>query len=179
MGRTGDTEIHDVLTLDDYRHLLGIVEDVTEARSLAELCDRVDQALARRFGWKGGFDVTTLRIHPADEGEAACARRRAISEQLGLLLKPWFTALSSTPSSTPSPPTRPPADLCSLTTREREVMRLVADGLTNRQIATRLGIAVDTVKKHLTSAMTKTDCTNRTQLALLWRQRPPHVAGPP
>ncbi|RMI33724.1 LuxR family transcriptional regulator [Nocardia stercoris] len=54
-----------------------------------------------------------------------------------------------------------------LTPREREVADLAAQGLTNRQIADRLFIGVDTVKKHLSRALSATSCTSRTQLAVL------------
>jgi DNA-binding CsgD family transcriptional regulator len=57
-----------------------------------------------------------------------------------------------------------------LTARERLITELVTDGLTNTQIARRLHITIDTVKKHLTHAMAKTGCHSRTQLAVRWRQ---------
>ncbi len=60
----------------------------------------------------------------------------------------------------------------SLTTREREVLRLVADGLSNKQVARRLHIAERTVKYHVTSAMTKLGAENRAQaVALALRRR--------
>lgn len=40
----------------------------------------------------------------------------------------------------------------SLASREHEVVKLVADGLANKQIARRLGISEKTVKNHLTKA---------------------------
>ena len=57
-----------------------------------------------------------------------------------------------------------------LTDREREVLRLVAEGLANKQIARRLGIAERTVKAHLTSVFQAIGVTDRTQAAL-WAQR--------
>ena len=61
-----------------------------------------------------------------------------------------------------------PADAipASLTPREREVLALVADGLANKQIARRLGIAEKTVKAHLTRVFAALDVTDRTQAAL-------------
>ncbi|GAA3219499.1 helix-turn-helix transcriptional regulator [Actinocorallia longicatena] len=58
-----------------------------------------------------------------------------------------------------------------LTPREWEVADLAAQGLTNRQIADRLFIGVDTVKKHLTRALAETGAPTRTRLALLWQPR--------
>jgi DNA-binding CsgD family transcriptional regulator len=58
-----------------------------------------------------------------------------------------------------------------LTPREWDVADLAAQGLTNRQIAARLFIGVDTVKKHLTRVLAATSCGSRTQLALLFTAR--------
>lgn len=57
-----------------------------------------------------------------------------------------------------------------LTTRETEVLRLVKDGLANKQIARRLDISERTVKAHLTSAFARIGVADRTQAAL-WAQR--------
>jgi DNA-binding NarL/FixJ family response regulator len=56
-----------------------------------------------------------------------------------------------------------------LTAREQDVLDLVADGLSNTEIAERLHIGVTTVKTHITSLMTKTDSPNRVRLALFAR----------
>lgn len=53
-----------------------------------------------------------------------------------------------------------------LTDREQEVLLLVRDGLANKQIARRLGIAERTVKAHLTSVFQRLGVTDRTQAAL-------------
>lgn len=57
-----------------------------------------------------------------------------------------------------------------LTEREREVLRLVATGLANKQIARRLGISEKTVKGHLTHVFQAIGVTDRTQAAL-WAER--------
>jgi LuxR family maltose regulon positive regulatory protein len=54
--------------------------------------------------------------------------------------------------------------------RELEVLRLIADGLDNAQIAERLVISVNTVKSHVHHLMNKLDATNRMQLAARGRQ---------
>ena len=56
-----------------------------------------------------------------------------------------------------------------LTARELDVLSLVADGLSNTEIAERLHIGVTTVKTHITSLMTKTESPNRVRLALFAR----------
>jgi LuxR family maltose regulon positive regulatory protein len=63
-----------------------------------------------------------------------------------------------------SPPMPPQTDsLDALSEREVEVLRLVAAGLTNREIGQRLFITEKTVKKHLSNILGKLQTTNRTQ----------------
>lgn len=50
----------------------------------------------------------------------------------------------------------------SLTTREREVLALVAEGCSNKIVAAHLSIAERTVKSHLTKIMTKLQAADRT-----------------
>jgi DNA-binding CsgD family transcriptional regulator len=49
-----------------------------------------------------------------------------------------------------------------LTAREREVVALLAEGLSNKEIALRLGIAPDTAKFHVARVIDKLDATGRT-----------------
>lgn len=53
----------------------------------------------------------------------------------------------------------------ALTGREREVLRLIAQGLKNREIAADLGIAIKTVETHRTKIMQKLDLHNSAELA--------------
>lgn len=62
------------------------------------------------------------------------------------------------------------ASPAGLSTRETEVLRLVVEGLLNKQIAQRLGITERTVKAHLTSAYQRIGVADRTQAAL-WVER--------
>ena len=61
------------------------------------------------------------------------------------------------PAATPAEP--------GLSQRELEIMRLVADGLTNREIGARLSITEGTVKNHVHNALHKLDMDNRIQAA--------------
>jgi DNA-binding NarL/FixJ family response regulator len=63
-----------------------------------------------------------------------------------------------------------PGAVANLTERELEVLRLVAEGLANKQIASRLGITERTVKAHLGSAFQRIGVGDRTSAAL-WAQR--------
>lgn len=58
--------------------------------------------------------------------------------------------------------------LTSLTRREREVLRRIAVGETNAQIATGLGITVHAVKFHLGSVFRKLEVPNRTMAASIF-----------
>jgi DNA-binding NarL/FixJ family response regulator len=59
--------------------------------------------------------------------------------------------------------------VAALSTREMEVAGLVALGHSNRAIASDLGIAESTVKKHVSRILAKSGCDSRTQLAIRWR----------
>jgi DNA-binding NarL/FixJ family response regulator len=64
-------------------------------------------------------------------------------------------------------PRRPPAGLAELTDREREILRLVARGLSNAEIAGRLVISPLTAKTHVSNVLRKLDCRDRAALVAL------------
>jgi two-component system, NarL family, response regulator LiaR len=55
----------------------------------------------------------------------------------------------------------------SLTPRQREILRLLAAGLENKQIARRLGIGVHTVKTHVSRVLQKLGATSRTEAVVV------------
>jgi two-component system, NarL family, nitrate/nitrite response regulator NarL len=57
--------------------------------------------------------------------------------------------------------------LTTLTERERQIMRLVSEGLSNKEIGRRLNIADGTIKVHLHNIFQKLEISNRTVLAAL------------
>ena len=63
----------------------------------------------------------------------------------------------------PEPATGPPSALAALTAREVDVLRLVAAGLTNGDIAGRLGVSPVTVKTHVTRILAKLGAETRAQ----------------
>ena len=95
----------------------------------------------------------SARMAVATLGELA---RQALSEAQDL-------AASLAPASvTPDQPFTP---------REREVLTLVAQGLTNKEIAYRLGISDRTVQFHLNAVFNKTATSSRTEAAVLALQQ--------
>ena len=73
------------------------------------------------------------------------------------------------PGPAPGAGTEGGAGTVELTAREREVLLLVREGLANKQIASRLGITLSTVKAHLSSAFQRIGVTDRTSAAI-WTQ---------
>jgi DNA-binding NarL/FixJ family response regulator len=70
-------------------------------------------------------------------------------------------------ASQPDPQRRAPEQLDELTAREREVMTLVAMGLTNGEIAERLVVSPATARTHVSRAMVKLDARDRAKLVAL------------
>jgi len=75
-----------------------------------------------------------------------------------------FTRLSDQPSASTASLIEP------LSEREREILRLLASGLSNREIADKLFITEGTVKNHVTNILGKLDVRDRTQAALKARE---------
>jgi DNA-binding NarL/FixJ family response regulator len=61
----------------------------------------------------------------------------------------------------------PSPAIASLTEREREIVTLVAAGLSNDEIATRLVVSPLTAKTHVSRAMTKLAARDRAQLVVI------------
>lgn len=59
--------------------------------------------------------------------------------------------------------------LRQLTEREDEILRLVADGMSNKEVAARLDLQEKTVKHHMTRVLAKLNVRNRTEAAMLLR----------
>ena len=100
-------------------------------------------------------------LKDAEPDELHRAIRAAVRGEAPLAPKAAAALLAARSGSTRSP---------ELTEREREVLRLVASGLANKQIARRLSISEKTVKGHLTRVFQAIGVTDRTQAAL-WAER--------
>ena len=101
---------------------------------------------------------------PVRSGFAVWRQQDAVDRIAAFAAGTWSGAESDAP-----PPVRgrSPADRVTgdLTQREREVLDLVASGMTNQQIAGRLFISLNTVSHHLRSIFAKTGSRNRTEAA--------------
>ncbi|MBZ9799693.1 response regulator [Mesorhizobium sp. ES1-4] len=60
--------------------------------------------------------------------------------------------------------------LRQLTVRQTEILRLVAEGLSNKEVALRLELQEKTVKHHMTGVLSKLNVRNRTEAALMMRE---------
>lgn len=112
---------------------------------------RVDAALAA--------GASGYLLKDADADEIATAIRAAHRGELPIdpALARDILPLRGT---SPSPSER------NLTSRELDVLRLLADGQSNKQIARELGIGGGTVRAHVSSILAKLDARSRTQAAL-------------
>ncbi len=118
-------------------------------------------------------DVTAERLFDAVRvvaaGDALLApaiTRRLISE---------FTRLR------PKSGAASPAALAALTPRETQVLRLVAEGLSNPEIAARLVVTEETVKTHVSRVLSKLGLRDRTQAVVTAYETGlvvPHTRGP-
>jgi ATP/maltotriose-dependent transcriptional regulator MalT len=109
----------------------------------------------------------------ASQGNLGEARRQgqeslAILEKIGHFkapeVKQWLSALPEPdlpPSRPSSPPKQAQAYPAGLTAREMEVLRLVAQGLTDAQVAEQLVVSPRTVNFHLTSIYSKLGVSSR------------------
>ncbi|WP_304412818.1 LuxR C-terminal-related transcriptional regulator [Cellulomonas sp. HZM] len=125
---------------------------------VAEVADGDGSALVANLRRRGNQRVVVLT-------------RRASRAELGVMLAGGLrgaVASATAPSvvRTPPPPV-PPSDLPELTAREVSVLRLVADGRSNKLIGEELGLSALTVKSHLARISRKFGTGDRAELVAI------------
>jgi DNA-binding CsgD family transcriptional regulator len=160
------------------------------ARAEAEWCrvrGRNDpaawQAVVDAFGpgfvYESGRARWRLAEALAERGEREQAEREwklamATAERLGAV--PLLTALADLARRArlgPRPSPYPPGVLAALTPREREVLLLLAEGRSNREIAAALFIAPKTASVHVSNILSKLGASSRTEAAAIAHREGP------
>jgi len=112
----------------------------------------IQQALA------AGVDGYLLKT---DEISDIAGKLRPLAEGVGVLDTKVLQTLTA--------PQNPALE--ALTQRELDIVRLVAQGLTNKEIATQLFLSEGTVRNNIVTIMEKLDVKNRTQLGMVYYNR--------
>jgi len=109
--------------------------------------------------------VNAIRV--IADGDALLApsvTRRLVEE---FTRRPVPHARTAAPGPAPAPARGPAASLAGITGREREVLGLIATGLSNSEIAARLCISEATAKTHVGHLLTKLNARDRVHLVIL------------
>jgi predicted ATPase/DNA-binding CsgD family transcriptional regulator len=161
--------------------LIGVAEiaaQTDERNTAVELLSATDRWFStskyRRDQWEEASFQQTLERTRADLGEEsfslAWQRGALLSlEAAGKIALKLTYQAEAEPVATPAIPSHPSFDI---THQERNVLCLIADGNTNRQIADQLFISVRTVAVHVQNILRKLDASNRTHASAL-----AHLAG--
>lgn len=100
-----------------------------------------------------------FRVKAADQGAWACL---SITDELSMLQRCVAEAASQSLKAQSARKRPDPEQIMDdLTWRERQLLRALADGMTNREIADRYGISQNTVKFHLKNLYDKLGAANR------------------
>jgi DNA-binding NarL/FixJ family response regulator len=136
----------------------GVVETSPDVKFLAlSVSDQAEDVIAMiRAGARG---YVTKTIEPADLADAVRridAGDAVFSPRLaGFVLDAFAGAM----------PSDEDPELDQLTTREKDVLRLIARGFAYKQVARKLNISIKTVETHVSSVLRKLQLTNRHELA--------------
>ncbi len=140
-------------------------------RHAVDLADGEDVPVTFRVTTR--LELARLRVRESDRVEAAALLEQAgeLAGRLGhvplrRVVREFASAagLLASDSSADSPSASDP-----LTARERQVLELIAEGLSNRQIGERLFISAKTVSVHVSAVLRKLEVGTRTEAAVLHR----------
>jgi DNA-binding NarL/FixJ family response regulator len=113
---------------------------------------------------KAGASGFLLKDAPADQ---LIAGIRVVADGDALLAPSITRRLIEEFARRPTPPPEGPVELAELTAREREILALIARGLTNSEIAGHLVLGESTVKTHVGNILTKLGLRDRVQAVVL------------
>jgi predicted ATPase/DNA-binding CsgD family transcriptional regulator/Flp pilus assembly protein TadD len=128
-------------------------------RSTAALLGEV----AFERGWQKGSGMAIERVYALLAGDWAQGEALALDEVL--LLATQKAPDSKRADAAPIPSPQPPTGMVPLTRRETDVLRLLAHGLTNPEIAVHLTLSINTVEAHLRAIYSKLGVNNRNAAA--------------
>ncbi|MCG8349227.1 MAG: response regulator transcription factor [Chloroflexales bacterium] len=117
-----------------------------------------------------GYLLKTIRAHQLMEMIRAVARgEAAMTPSIAARVMAEFRRQSSSGAapSAPSSATTPSSEFDDLTWREHDVLRLITEGLTDKEIAASLDISLYTVKSHVRNILAKLHVNNRREAAQL------------
>jgi DNA-binding NarL/FixJ family response regulator len=109
--------------------------------------------------------VSAIRVIAAGDALLAPSVTRRLVEEF--TRRPVPLPRAAAPDLAPVPIRAPAAGLAGITGREREVLALIATGLSNPEIAARLCISEATAKTHVGHLLTKLNARDRVHLVIL------------
>lgn len=147
---------------------------------LADADNEHDLIDALRAGARGYLPRRVAPTRLLDGIRAVARRETALDSTAAEHLAHYLDAAQGRPSVVDAPVVQGPAQLVQrLTARQREVVRLVADGLSNAEVGAALYVSQATVKSHLTIILRRLGLRDRTQLAILVHRTEAVDAGVP
>ncbi|WIB26372.1 LuxR C-terminal-related transcriptional regulator [Curtobacterium sp. MCSS17_015] len=175
--RFGDLDVQFVEPPATGRALPGDVAHAARAIVRNAVLTLVDEGSASRVRIQWDCDGRNLLMQLRDDGagthDVQDDAMRPIAERVGVLdgrmqvdsTPGWGSVLDITIPLDPAPGSVSSPDEADLTPREAEVLRLVATGVGNREIADGLGISVNTAKYHVANLLRKLGARTRAELA--------------
>lgn len=166
-----DVALVDVATTNGFAAVRSVGEAIPEAKIIAlALRDSEDDVVAYAEAGASGCVSRNGTLADVEAVIASVARGEA-------LLSPKVTAGLIRRLSDLAAERAPPAPDVRLTSREIEIVELLDEGLSNKEIAKRLTISLSTVKNHVHSILDKLHVTRRAEaVARLRGREPPDTA---